>query len=148
MRAELAPYGIVVTTVTPGLMRTGSPLNAQFKGRHRSEFTWFALASSLPFATIDAERAAAQILNACRYGDPHLTITAAARAAIVADAIVPGLVADATTIAAKLLPPPGGPDGDRLRAGYESRTALAPSVLTTLSNRAAARNNEGVTTRY
>jgi len=79
MRAELAKDGIHVTTVCPGLMRTGSPVNAQFKGRHRDEFTWFVLGDSLPLASIDARRAARQIIKACRYGDPHLTITTQAR---------------------------------------------------------------------
>ena len=32
LRAELAKDGVVVTTVCPGLMRTGSPRNATFKG--------------------------------------------------------------------------------------------------------------------
>jgi len=38
MRAELAKDHIYVTTVFPGLMRTGSPFNAFFKGRYREEF--------------------------------------------------------------------------------------------------------------
>src|SRR3954451_8123971 len=37
VRAELDRYGVSVTTVAPGLMRTGSPMNAQFKGRHDEE---------------------------------------------------------------------------------------------------------------
>lgn len=48
LRAELASYGIVVTTICPGLMRTGSPYNAIFKGQHRAEYTWFSLSDSLP----------------------------------------------------------------------------------------------------
>ena len=35
-------YSIYVTNVCPGMMRTGSPFNAWFKGRHRDEFAWFA----------------------------------------------------------------------------------------------------------
>src|SRR5918996_175858 len=35
MRTELAKDGIYVTTVCPGLMRTGSHFNALFKGQHR-----------------------------------------------------------------------------------------------------------------
>jgi short-subunit dehydrogenase len=35
IRAELARENILVTTVCPGLMRTGSPFNAWFKGHHR-----------------------------------------------------------------------------------------------------------------
>ena len=48
VRAELAKDRIFVTTVCPGMMRTGSPFNAWFKGRHRDEFTWFALSDSMP----------------------------------------------------------------------------------------------------
>ena len=50
MRAELAKDGISITTVCPGMMRTGSPFNAWFKGRHRDEFTWFAVSDSIPVA--------------------------------------------------------------------------------------------------
>src|SRR5690606_33875253 len=56
LRAELRSSGIRVTTVCPGLMRTGSPRNALFKGRHRAEYAWFAIADSLPLATISSER--------------------------------------------------------------------------------------------
>jgi NAD(P)-dependent dehydrogenase (short-subunit alcohol dehydrogenase family) len=43
VRTELAQYGIKVTTVTPGLMRTGSPRNADVKGQHEAEYAWFAI---------------------------------------------------------------------------------------------------------
>ena len=75
VRAELAPYGIRVTTVCPGLMRTGSPMNAQVKGQHEAEYAWFAIADSLPGFSMSAERAADQILSACAHGDPELTIS-------------------------------------------------------------------------
>src|SRR5438045_7337545 len=55
VRAELARERILITTVTPGLMRTGSIFNAWFKGQHRREFAWFAIAGSMPFMTIDGE---------------------------------------------------------------------------------------------
>ena len=53
VRAELARERILITTVSPGLMRTGSIFNAWFKGQHRREFAWFAIAGSMPFMTID-----------------------------------------------------------------------------------------------
>src|SRR5215467_7069989 len=53
-RAELDRYGIRVTTVTPGLMRTGSQTNAQFKGRHEAEYAWFKVSSSIPGLTVGA----------------------------------------------------------------------------------------------
>src|SRR5438105_121458 len=42
IRAELARDNIHVTTVAPGMMRTGSHVNARFKGKHDMEFAWFA----------------------------------------------------------------------------------------------------------
>ena len=69
LRGELAKDLIYVTTVCPGMMRTGSPFNAWFKGRHRDEFTWFAVSDSIPLMSIDSGRAAAQVIDACRHGD-------------------------------------------------------------------------------
>ena len=48
LRAELRGSGIKVVTIAPGLMRTGSYLNAEFKGADAGEPAWFALSSSLP----------------------------------------------------------------------------------------------------
>src|SRR5262252_5316738 len=42
IRAELARDHIYVTTVAPGMMRTGSHVNARFNGKHDDEFAWFA----------------------------------------------------------------------------------------------------------
>jgi NAD(P)-dependent dehydrogenase (short-subunit alcohol dehydrogenase family) len=142
IRSELAPYGIRVTTVTPGLMRTGSPMNAQIKGQHEAEYAWFAIADSLPGMSMSAERAANQILRACAYGDPALTITAAARAAIVLNEVAPSTMAAILSLITRLLPGPVGPEGDRARRGRESESRWAPSVATALSDRAALLNNE------
>ncbi|HXT31196.1 MAG TPA: SDR family oxidoreductase, partial [Vicinamibacterales bacterium] len=120
VRAELDPYGIRVTTVAPGLMRTGSALNAQFKGKHEAEYAWFKISSSIPGLTVAAERAARQILDACRYGDPALTITPHARIAAAADVVAPAAVARAMMLVARALPAPGGPDGNVLKKGLES----------------------------
>ena len=56
MRAELIKDGIYVTTVIPGLMRTGSPINAFFKGNHRAEYAWFAISDSIPFLSMTQSR--------------------------------------------------------------------------------------------
>ncbi|HEY0192806.1 MAG TPA: SDR family oxidoreductase, partial [Kofleriaceae bacterium] len=48
MRAELIKDGIYVTTVCPGLMRTGSPRHGLFKGNHQAEYAWFTIGDSLP----------------------------------------------------------------------------------------------------
>jgi short-subunit dehydrogenase len=51
-RAELAKDGIFVTMVTPGLMRTGSPPNAHFKGNRRAEYAWFSISDALAVISI------------------------------------------------------------------------------------------------
>ena len=144
IRAELDPYGIRVTTVAPGIMRTGSPLNAQFKGNHEAEYVWFKVASSLPGVTIAAERAARKILDACRYGDPSLTITPQAKLAAAANAVAPATVARAVMLATRVLPEGTGLEGNETRKGLESeaKTKWTPSVVTTLADHAALTNNE------
>jgi NAD(P)-dependent dehydrogenase (short-subunit alcohol dehydrogenase family) len=144
LRAELDPYGIRVTTVAPGLMRTGSPLNAQFKGQHEAEYIWFKVASSIPGVTVGAERAARQILDACRYGDPALTITLQAKLLAAANVVVPATVARAMMLVTRLLPPPGGSSGDALKKGLESeaKSKWTPSLVTKLTDNAALANNE------
>ena len=144
LRAELDPYGIRVTTVAPGLMRTGSPFNAQFKGQHEAEYIWFKVASSIPGVTVGAERAARQILEACRYGDPALTITLQAKLLAAANVVVPATVARAMMLVTRLLPPPGGSAGDALKKGIESeaKSKWTPSLVTKLTDNAALANNE------
>jgi len=66
LHAELAPDGISVTTIVPGLMRVGSHLNAWFRGEQKKEFAWFSTAASVPLLTISAERAARQIVAATK----------------------------------------------------------------------------------
>jgi NAD(P)-dependent dehydrogenase (short-subunit alcohol dehydrogenase family) len=141
LRAELSKDGVVVTSVFPGLMRTGSPRNATFKGRHRDEYAWFAVSDSLPVTSINAERAASQIIEACRRGRAELVITTQAQAAVKFRALFPEATADILAAVNRLLPGPGGIGRARAK-GKESESALAPSVLTTLTERAARRNNE------
>jgi NAD(P)-dependent dehydrogenase (short-subunit alcohol dehydrogenase family) len=141
LRAELAKDDIAVTSVFPGLMRTGSPRNAIFKGRHRAEYAWFAIGDSLPVSSISAERAASQIITACRRGQAELIITTQAVAAVKFRALFPEAAADILAVANRLLPAPGGIGRARLK-GKESESALAPSILTMLNERAARRNNE------
>jgi NAD(P)-dependent dehydrogenase (short-subunit alcohol dehydrogenase family) len=142
VRAELAPHGIRVTTVSPGLMRTGSPMNAQVKGQHEAEYAWFAIADSLPGLTTSAGSAADQILAACAHGDAELTVGLQARAAVMLNGLAPSCVAHMTALVARLLPGPSGADGDHPKRGRDSESKWAPSIATTLTDRAAILNNE------
>jgi short-subunit dehydrogenase len=141
LRSELMKDGIVVTTIVPGLMRTGSPRNANFKGKNRLEHAWFSISDSLPLISMDADRAARQILNACKRGEVELTLTAPARIAAALDAIFPEFTGGILAVANTMLPSAGG-IGQHVAKGSESESAVSPGALTTLSDRAAERNNE------
>ena len=142
MRAELAKDNILVTTVCPGLMRTGSHLNAYFKGQHAKEFSLFSLTNASPLFSTDSENAARQIVEATRSGEPELVITPQARLARLVNAVLPSLTSEILSWAARLLPRATDGDGDRLKSGWESRSIMVPSRLTRRSDRAAERNQE------
>src|SRR5437588_541584 len=82
LRSELLKEGIYVTTVCPGLMRTGSPRNASFKGQHQAEYAWFSISDALPIFSISAERAARTIIRACKYGDAEVLLSLPTKVAV------------------------------------------------------------------
>ena len=142
LRPELAKYGISVTTICPGLMRTGSTYNAMFKGQHRAEFAWFHLADAMPGLTVHARRAARQIVEACRRGDAELIVGLPAKLAVLMNAACPQTTATLMTLANRLLPRPDARAGTEQRPGWQSVSRLAPSILSRLSDRATRENNE------
>ena len=109
LRAELARDGVSVTTVVPGMMRTGSALNAFFKGEGEKEFGWFAPFASLPFISIDAERAARQIVKAAKRGEGEIILTLPAALGVRFHGLFPGLTADLFGLANRVLPTAEGP---------------------------------------
>ena len=141
MRNELVKDNIYVTTVCPGLMRTGSPVNATFKGQNEKEYAWFSISDSLPFTSVSAETAAAQIIEATRNGRAELIISPQAKLAAKFNALFPELTSNIAVFATKLLPSADG-IGERSALGKHSESAVSPSFLTALSDSAAFRNNE------
>jgi short-subunit dehydrogenase len=75
LNAELRAKGIRVTTVCPGLMRTGSHLNALFNGDAELEYRWFSLGASLPGISTSARSAARKIVRAVIAGRSEIAIT-------------------------------------------------------------------------
>ncbi len=141
LRTELARHGITVTTVCPGLMRTGSHLNAEFKGRHEAEYAWFATGSGTPFLSMNAERAARKILDACARGDAEAVLGIPAKLAVALQGMCPNFMSKALELVNNyVLPNPGG-IGPAIAKGRDSRGNL-PRLVTTLPDRAAAVNNE------
>ena len=141
IRAELARDNIQVITVAPGLMRTGSHVNAKFKGNHDAEFAWFSASAGAPLISMNADRAARKILAACRRGQPSVTLTFVARGAIVGNALFPNLTGYAMKIVNRFLPDTSDKKGDQSRAGSEL-PRLTPEWMTSLADRATKKNNE------
>ena len=141
LRAELARDGVRVVTVVPGLMRTGSHVNARFKGRPEKEYAWFALGATLPFVSMDAERAARAIVRAARDGVAEVTLSLPARLAARFHGLFPGLTADLLGLVNRLVLPAGDGAGGRLVRGAEAQRRLASPVLDVLTGlgRVAAR---------
>ncbi|ELR68630.1 3-oxoacyl-[acyl-carrier protein] reductase [Fulvivirga imtechensis AK7] len=141
LTAELRRSGIKVTTIYPGLMRTGSPRNIDVKGRHEEEYAWFKISDSLPVISMNAERASKQIINAMRHGERTRTLSFTAKLAKAVHGIAPDLTISAFEAINSLLPGPEGGSKEK-RKGYESDSAISSSSLTEKTKKAEVRNNE------
>lgn len=141
LRTELAQENILVTTVCPGLLRTGSPRNALFKGQHRKEYAWFSIGDGMPWVSMDAMKAARQILRACQNGDPEVILSNYTNLTYHLHQLAPGLAQEAAALVNRLLPELGG-IGRQAARGYESFSGWSPSWMTQLNEQAALQNNE------
>lgn len=141
LRAELARDNVIVTTVAPGLMRTGSTRHAWFKGHPLQEYKWFRATATLPLVAMDPERAAGRIVDACQRGTAELILTPHAKLLVKAKALFPELVTDLMELADRVLP--DGFDGSAEKVeGAELEPPRGGSLIDRLSRLAAMRFNE------
>ena len=75
LHAELHKDNILVTTVCPGLMRTGGEEHAQFIGNVDAERRWFNLSANVPLLSASVDYAACRIYSALSHGCAEITIT-------------------------------------------------------------------------
>jgi NAD(P)-dependent dehydrogenase (short-subunit alcohol dehydrogenase family) len=141
LRSELLKDNVYVTTVCPGLMRTGSPRNALFKGQNEAEYAWFSVSDALPIVSISATRAARQIVDACVRRQSELVLSLPAKLGVLLHGLAPGMTVDVLGLINKLLPAPGG-IGPGKKTGKQSSSKVSPSWLTTLNEQAAEQNNQ------
>jgi short-subunit dehydrogenase len=147
LRAELAGKGIRVTTVCPGIMRTGSHIQARFTGDKQQEYRWFAGAASLPGTATNATSAARKIVRALAVGSAEISIGLQAIVASRLSNLAPELTATLLSLANALLPVPpseGDPDfsqADPSTAGKVFRGSL-PAVVEQLGTRSIQRYNQ------
>jgi len=99
LSSELDPNHLHVLTVVPGLMRTGSYLNAKFKGSANQEFGWFSILGNLPGLSVAARDAARSIRDALASRQLTCTISFPAKLLIQSEAILP----EATRAAMQIL---------------------------------------------
>jgi len=140
MHAELKKDNILVTTVVPNLMRTGSPRNATVKGDHEAEYAWFKLADSSALSQ-SAETAAKEIIVAIEQGESEAILSATAKVATILQGFAPGWMNVLMSLANKILPSVVG-GGDQSKKGYESESELSTGTVGRVSDEAAVRNNE------
>jgi short-subunit dehydrogenase len=131
LRAELTKDGILVTTVTPGLIRTGSYVNAKVRGRHADELRWFTAMSATPLTSMRADRAARIIVEGCRRGRAVLIPGLQARLAVLLDTVAPNLFAAIMAAAdSVLLPRPAlTTQADTAREGTQVDPGLVKTLL-------------------
>ncbi len=145
LHAELAREGIQVTTIVPGLMRTGSHLQALFKGRQEREYSWFALGASLPLISMDAERAARQIVDATRRGETERILSLPANLASRFHGLFPGATANILDLVNRWILPKPAAGETAMAKGMEAHQRLGSPLLSFLTGwglRAAQRFNQ------
>ncbi|MEU3016964.1 SDR family oxidoreductase [Nocardiopsis sp. NPDC007018] len=143
MAAESARGGVSVTTVVPGLMRTGSHRGVVFSGDPEREYAWFALAAGLPLVSVSAEHAARRIVRATAGRRGFLVISPVARLGMAVHGVAPGFTQASMRVVGRLLP--AMPRDAQERPGSEAgQGALGRLVgaLTVLNERAGRRMNQ------
>jgi NAD(P)-dependent dehydrogenase (short-subunit alcohol dehydrogenase family) len=141
--AEMAKYNIHVTTVYPGMMRTGSPRNVDVKGEQEKEYAWFKHADSLPIISMNADKAARKIIKAMRKGKKTLTMTIPAKIGKIVHEFAPDLTISYFDLINRILPDMDD-GGSSTKKGYESESELSSSMTTKSTETAAKKNNEEV----
>ncbi|MEI9979207.1 MAG: SDR family oxidoreductase [Edaphobacter sp.] len=122
LHAELRHKGVRVTTVCPGLMRTGGEVHAEFTGNQEQEKRWFTLAARTPILAASVRHAARKIYDAVADGRAEITITPQAWLA----ARIAGLAPETTQYLASLanrllLPEPSF--GNQLTLGFAQKVS-------------------------
>jgi NAD(P)-dependent dehydrogenase (short-subunit alcohol dehydrogenase family) len=142
LHAELAKEGIVVSTVVPGLMRTGSHINAYVKGQKMEEYTLFGMLATLPITSTSAEHAARRIVQATRLGESEVILTVQAQLLARFHGLFPGLTSTILSTVNRTLPSAEGTSIER-STGREEKTPLS-NFLTVMGEAAANRYNQYV----
>jgi hypothetical protein len=125
-------------------MRTGSHVNAIFKGDHVAEASWFGAAASLPLLSLNAERAARIAVNAIAAGKAESVLGVPAKVLARAQTLLPGLTAEMLRFSNALLPKASADDSMQAGHDLENQHGSLYHLLTTLGKSAGRRLNQPV----
>lgn len=89
LAAELKKENIIVSTIAPGLMRTGSPRNITVKGDHQKEYAWFKTAASMPILASDVNIVAERIIDGLESNRTRPSVSLLERLASISSEIAP-----------------------------------------------------------
>jgi short-subunit dehydrogenase len=147
LHAELTGKGIRVTTVSPGIMRTGSHVQARFTGNAEQEYRWFAAAASLPGTAANATVAARKIVTALAMGSAEVSIGLQAMLAARFSNVAPELTAALLSLANACLPEPPNPENPEFWQADQSKAGKAflgslPSAVERLGFKLIERYNQ------
>jgi NAD(P)-dependent dehydrogenase (short-subunit alcohol dehydrogenase family) len=127
LHAELRHKGIRVTTVCPGLMRTGGEVHAQYTGQTKKEQRWFTLAARTPLIAASVKHAADKIYTAVAAGRAEITITPQAWLAARAAGLAPGSTQYLASLANQfILPAPAS--ASQLNLGFTLKVSAHTST--------------------
>jgi len=142
LRSEFSRYGIKVSTIAPGLMRTGSHRQAQFKGQHKKEALWFSMGATLPLVSMDVDRAARQIVRAVQDGKSEKILSWQASLLSRTNGAFPGVVPRLLSLVNRFLP--GRSHSSEVVNGAAIEESAGPlfRALTSLGRTAGEQLNE------
>lgn len=138
---ELRKDNVYVTTINPGLIRTGSNYNIKVKGQHEKEYAWFTTMGANQFTSSSIEDTARQIVQACRHGEAEVITNLPARILALANDVFPELTSDISGLVNQYILPDPAPNNTQ-KTGFESDSDLVPEHLRKRAAKAAAANNE------
>lgn len=142
LSTELKAEGIHVLTVVPGLMRTGSYLNAEFTGEAAKEFALFSILGNLPGFSVSAEYAARCVRRALEKQQYTCTISVPAKLLIASEALLPETTRATMELVNRVLLPKSNQSHSITGKTLNPKFGTLFQALTTLGKQAALRFNE------
>lgn len=141
LAAELKKENIIVSTIAPGLMRTGSPRNITVKGDHQKEYAWFKTAASMPILASDVNIVAERIIDGLESNRTRPSVSLLERLASISSEIAPEGI-DLLMAQMNRMLPGRGINGFESRKGFESESAASLTKIARNADADALMNNE------